>query len=103
MPMPQSLGQWIVQQANQRPEPGVTNIQLIEEKPLEEITQQLRQQYQQMAQSVAQTNQMGASLGMGAWFDTQAQSIRISYTQDGQEIPKKWRQNCSRQCHLEFR
>jgi len=47
-PLPESPGQWLMQMAQRNPDPTVSDLQLISEEDVPELTQKLRQQNAQM-------------------------------------------------------
>ncbi|MCB1887884.1 MAG: hypothetical protein KDH20_09780 [Rhodocyclaceae bacterium] len=81
--LPESPGRWFLQMAQMSPDPTVSNLQLVSEEPVPELTQQLRQQSAQLFQIVEQGNATTASMGFGQSFDTQATKLVLSYQQDG--------------------
>lgn len=86
LPLPESPGQWLMQMAQNNPDPTISNLQLIAEEMVPDLTQQLRQQNAQMMQIVEQGNLTTASMGFGQKFDTQATKLVITYDQHGKSF-----------------
>ncbi len=86
LPLPESPGQWLMQMAQQNPDPTVNDLQLISEEGEPELTQQLRQQNAQLYQMVEQGNISSAPMGYGHQFDTQATKLVLAYQQDGKAL-----------------
>lgn len=84
--LPRSPGQWLMQMAQRNPDPTVSDLQLITEEVVPELTQQLRQQNAQMYQIVEQGNRTSASMGFGQEFDTQATRLMLTYQQNGRML-----------------
>lgn len=84
MPLPESPGQWFMQMARMSPDPTVSQLQLVSEEPIAELTQQLRQQNAQTFQIVEQGNATTGSMGFGQSYDTQATKLVLRYQQNGQ-------------------
>lgn len=85
-PLPSSPGAWLLQLAKLNPEPEVSNLRLISEKPEPNITRALQQQCQQLYRQIAEKNQLGAQVGVGLAFDTQATVVTLQYTENGIEL-----------------
>src|SRR5690554_6893067 len=83
LPLPESLGQWLMQMAQLSPDPTVSGLQLVSEADVPELTQQLRQHNAQMYQIVEQSNLTSAPMGYGQQFDTQATKLVLTYKQNG--------------------
>lgn len=83
LPLPESLGQWLMQMAQHSPDPTVSGLQLVSEEDVPELTQQLRQHNAQMYQIVEQSNLTSAPMGYGQQFDTQATKLVLTYKQNG--------------------
>lgn len=86
LPLPESLGQWLMQMAQSSPDPTVSDLQLISEDDVPELTQQLRQQNAQLYQMVEQGNMTSAPMGYGSKFDTQATKLVLAYQQNGKAL-----------------
>lgn len=86
LPLPESLGQWLMQTAQRNPDPTVSDLQLISEEVVPELTQQLRQQNAQTYQMVEQGNITSTSMGYGYKFDTQATKLVLAYKQNGKAL-----------------
>lgn len=86
MPLPESAGKWLLQMAQNQPDPNIKDLKLVSEKMEEKLTAQLRKQAQPLYQSTAQFNQTAAGIGMGAAYDTQAQVITFTYTENDQQF-----------------
>ena len=86
LPLPESPGQWLMQMAQRNPDPTVSDLQLISEEVVPDLTQQLRQQSAQMYQIVEQGNRSSASMGFGQEFDTQATKLVLTYKQNGKAL-----------------
>jgi hypothetical protein len=82
-PLPQSVGGWIMGVAEANPAPGITNLQLVEEADLPELTQMLRQQAAPMYQQVQFFNQQFNGFGSQQSFDTQATRVVLRYEDEG--------------------
>ncbi|MBI1176699.1 hypothetical protein GC207_04585 [bacterium] len=83
MPLPQSPGTWLMEMARLSPEPGTTNLKLVSEEEVPEITKLLRQQNQQLIQQVEQGNELGRQTGLLTKFDTRGTKVVLSYDRDG--------------------
>lgn len=86
LPLPNSPGQWLLEMARMSPDPTISELQLVSEEMVPELTQQLRQQNAQMYQIVEQGNATTASMGFGQSFDTQATKLVLSYRQNGRAL-----------------
>lgn len=84
--LPESLGQWLMQMAQRSPDPTISDLQLISEEDVPELTQQLRQQNAQMYQLVEQGNRTSAPMGYGSKFDTQGTKLVLAYQQNGKAL-----------------
>ncbi len=78
LPLPASPGQWFLQMARMRPDTTVSDLQLLSEEALPDLTRQLRQQNAQMFQIVERGNANTASMGFGQSYDTQATKLVVS-------------------------
>lgn len=85
-PLPESPGAWILDLASLNPAEGVTNLKLVAEEDIPEITAALQKQNAFRYQMTSQMNQTTASMGFGSEFDTQATKIVIQYDKDGRTI-----------------
>lgn len=85
-PVPDSVGQWILSLAQSNPKPGVTELQLVSEENVPELTAKLRQQAAPLIQQIQQTNQMSAGFGSRQDFDTQATKVVFRYKEDGKAM-----------------
>ena len=91
LPLPESPGKFIMDMAAKNPAPGVSNLRLISEQTIPELTEKLRQNNAMMFQSVEQNNRQSAQLGqMSGYYyqqayDTQATAIKLQYTEDGKQ------------------
>ncbi|MFK7894456.1 MAG: hypothetical protein AB8G23_01400 [Myxococcota bacterium] len=85
-PLPESPGAWMVDLASLNPAEGVTDLNLVSEEDMPEITSALRQQNAQRYQMTEQMNQTTASMGFGSEFDTQATKVVLEYKKDGRVI-----------------
>ncbi|MFA7554162.1 MAG: hypothetical protein WCY88_07925 [Spongiibacteraceae bacterium] len=85
-PLPESPGRWIIDLASLNPAEGVTNLRLVTEEDIPEISALLRRQYATRYQSTAQLNQTTASMGFSSEFDTQATKAVIQYNKNGSTI-----------------
>lgn len=83
MPMPQSPGAWVLEMSRLSPDPEISELKLVSEEDIPELTQALRQQNQFLYQQLEQTNQMGMQTGLMSHFDTQATKVVIHYNRDG--------------------
>ncbi|MCK0165629.1 hypothetical protein [Marinobacter sp. S6332] len=83
LPLPESPGQWLMQMVQRNPDPDVTNLRLVSEEVVPELTQKLRQQNTQIFQMVDQSNMTTTPMGYGQQFDTQATKLVLSYNKDG--------------------
>ncbi|GEM_PF-2133316 len=79
MPVPQSPGSWLMEMAQIRPDPEITNLKLVSEEEVPEVTQLLRQQNQQLFQMIADNNRMGAQTGLMSSYDTQGTKVLLTY------------------------
>ena len=86
LPLPESPGQWLMQMVQRNPDPTISQLRLVAEEDVPELTQQLRQQSAQMFQTVEQGNATIASMGFGQAFDTQASKLVLSQQQHGMAI-----------------
>lgn len=85
-PLPQSPGQWFMEMAELSPVPGLTELRLVVEEDIPEITKQLRAGKAARFQSVAQLNETTASFGIATHFDTQATKLVTSFKLNGKRI-----------------
>lgn len=83
MPMPESPGAWLMEMSRMNPDPKISDLKLVLEEDIPELTEALRKQNQFLYQQIEQTNQMGMQTGLMSHFDTQATKIVITYQQDG--------------------
>jgi len=83
LPLPESPGQWLMQMVQRNPDPTVSDVRLISEEVVLELTQKLRQQNAQMYQMVEQGNITSAPMGYGQQFDSQATKLVLTYKQNG--------------------
>ncbi len=85
-PLPNSPGEWMMELAKMNPAPDVSNVRLVKEEDIPEITQTLQQQNAQRYQSVAQLNQTTAQMGFGTTFDAKATKVILQYDKGGKTI-----------------
>lgn len=85
-PLPESPGAWMIDVAAINPMEGVTNLKLISEEDIPEISAALRKQNASRYQMTAQMNQTTASMGFGSEFDTQATKVVLQYDKLGRTI-----------------
>ncbi len=86
MPLPESPGRWLMEMVERNPNPTVSDLRLVSEEVVPELTQKLRQQNAQMFQLVEQGNMTSAPMGYGSRFDTQATKILLAYKQNGKAL-----------------
>ncbi len=84
-PLPGSPGMWLMQMAKINPDPKTSDLRLVSEEGVPELTAQLRQQgqSQQLFQQIRQNNQMGMQTGLMQEYDTQATKVVLAYRRDG--------------------
>lgn len=86
LPLPESPGQWLMQMAQRSPDPTVSNLRLVAEETMPELTAQLRQQQAATFDVVQRGNATTASMGFGQAFDTQATRLVLQYDQHGRAM-----------------
>jgi len=85
-PLPESVGQWMLEITKAIPDPEVTNFRVVSEEDIPEITKLLQQQSAWRYQSAAEMNQLTAEMGFGTVFDTQATKVVLQYDKGGKTI-----------------
>lgn len=85
-PLPESPGAWMIDVASLNPAEGVTNLTLVSEEDIPEVTAALRQRNASQYQHTREMNQLTASMGFGSDFDTQATQVVLGYNKDGRTI-----------------
>lgn len=86
LPLPDSVGSFLLQLAQLAPAPGVTNLRVLSEADLPDLTAQLRQGQAAQYQAAQQMNAAAAGIGVSDHFDTQATAVEIAYTFEGRPM-----------------
>jgi len=84
--LPQSPGAWLMDMSRKQPEPGISDLRLVSEAVVPDLTKQLQQNNAATYQTVQQSQAMAMQTGMSMQFDTQATAIVIQYTKDGRQL-----------------
>lgn len=80
---PESIGQWILYMAQINPDPTITNLQLISEEPLPDLTRTLQQMF---AGQMQELRQMQHAPGGEAFMDVGGTKVIFKYNQNGKPM-----------------
>ncbi len=83
MPVPRTIGTWLVEQARARPAEGVTDVALVHEEDVPAWTARLRELIAPMAAQIGRSNAMGAGLGVHQALDIHGTAVTLRYREDG--------------------
>ncbi len=86
LPLPDSPSRWVMNMAQINPDPSISNLRLIAEQNLPDLTAQLRQSRIATFQQLKQMNQSQAWLGLRSAADIQATKVVIEYEQAGRKL-----------------
>lgn len=86
LPLPESPGQWLMELAQLQPDPTITNLQLVSEEIVPELTEQLQKMRAGSYQQAQQKTQNNAWMNLQTAYDTQATKLVLRYEDHGQPI-----------------
>lgn len=85
-PVPESVGQWLLGLSQANPDPEVSELRLVAEEDVPELTRMLRERAAPYFRQVQQMNQTGAGVGVHQTFDTQATKVVFRYKEAGKAL-----------------
>ena len=86
LPLPESPSRWIMEMAQQQPDPTVSELRVVSEEPLEELTEQLRRKNSALYDAVEQGRSLAMQTGIHMQYDAQVTKVVLRYRQDGIEL-----------------
>jgi hypothetical protein len=86
MPLYQSAGAWLMDLIRRYPDKKMSDVRLISEEMVPDVTKQLRQNNAQLFQLAAQSRSMGAQSGIYSDFDAQVTKVVLQYQEGGKRM-----------------
>ncbi|MCD8533996.1 MAG: hypothetical protein LR011_04060 [Verrucomicrobia bacterium] len=83
MPLARSPGAWIMEMSRMNPDPAVSNLTVVREEDVPEVTAKLRQQSQQLIQQIEANNQLGRQTGFLSNYEAKCTKVVLTYNRDG--------------------
>lgn len=86
MPLYESAGAWLVDLVRRFPDEKMSDLRLVSEEMVPEVTEHLRQSNAQLFQIAAQSRSLGGQSGIYSDFDAQATRVVLQYQEDGKSL-----------------
>lgn len=83
MPLSRSPGAWIMEMSRMNPDPAVSNLTVVREEDMPDVTAKLRQQSLPLIQQIEGNNQLGRQTGFLTNYETKGTKVVLTYNRDG--------------------